>query len=108
MHLDTNTRSTNRGRSPATTMMLVLLRPSVNRARLHRIPILVSSRRYPPVSSLGLFSLRDSRPQRSISFLIIGRRDETRCRARRPRQRLMMTARFANGDRDGLRGREHW
>lgn len=84
MHLDTNTRPTNRGRSPATTMMLILLRPSVNRACLHRISVLVSRRRYPPMASLGLFSLRNSRPQRPISFLIIGRGNKTGCRARRP------------------------
>jgi hypothetical protein len=91
MYLDTNTRSTKRGPSPATTMMLILLRTSENRACLHRISILVSGRRCPPMASLGLFSLRNSRPQRrSISFFVIGRWNDTGWRAGW-RSWLMMT-----------------
>jgi hypothetical protein len=41
MHHDTNTRSTKRGPSPATTMVLILLHASEKRARLHRIPAVV-------------------------------------------------------------------
>jgi hypothetical protein len=111
MHLDTNTRSAKRGPSPATTMMLILMRASVNGACLHRISVLVSGRRCPPTASLSLrlFSLRNSRPQRSISFFVIGRGNETGWRARRRSWLwLMMATCFANGDRDGLRCREQW
>jgi len=87
MHLDTNTRTTKRGPSPATTMMLILLRASENRACLHRISFLVSGRRYPPMASFRLFSLRNSRPQRSFSFsfslFVIRRGNKTGWRARR-------------------------
>ena len=105
MHLDTNTRSTKHRRSPAPTMM----RASVYRASLHRTAVLISGRRYPPLASLRLFSLRNSGPQRSISFLFVRRGNKTRWRARWCRRRrllLLMTARSAKRDRDGLRGRE--
>jgi hypothetical protein len=100
MHLDANTRSTKRGPSPATTMMLILMRAGENRARLHRISLLVTGRGYPPVTSLGLLSLRNSRPQWlsisisiSLSFFVIGRGNKTGRRARRSwyRYRLMTT-----------------
>jgi hypothetical protein len=98
MHLDANTRSTKRGPSPATTMMLILMRASENRARLHRISLLVTGRGYPPVTPLGLFPLRNSRPQwlsisLSLSFFVIGRGNKTGRRARRSwyRYRLMTT-----------------
>lgn len=79
MHLDTNTRSTKHGRSPAPTMM----RASVYGARLHSISVLVSGRRYPPLASLRLFPLRNSRSQRPFSFLFLGRGNRTRWWARR-------------------------
>ncbi len=90
MHLDTNTRSAKGGRSTATTMMLILIRAGENRACLHRISVLVSGRRYPPMASLRLLSLRNRRPQRSISFtftlLVVGRGNNTGWRARRVRK----------------------
>jgi len=109
MHLDTNTRSAKGGRSTATTMMLILIRAGENRACLHRISVLVSGRRYPPMASLRLLSLRNRRPQRSISFtftlLVVGRGNNTGWRARR--RPWSMTTWFSDRNRDGLPGREH-